>query len=155
MKECPHCYNTVLPKEDGTCPSCGRKFSDIKNINTSLTSLNIKEGQKLPSICFLCGIQSDAQIIINKKIVRGGEHWFVKLAILFMRPYLFVTKMIQGEKREVYLKLPICNTCKVKNEKIEPQYVDFNESFMTFVVHKRFKEALLNMKNKSVTADNR
>ena len=65
----------------------------------------------------------------------------ILLAIISLPMALFMLFRSIQETSVVQVKLPICPHCRQFGLP-SPQYVDFKNARMTFIVHKRLKEAL-------------
>src|SRR5437870_4756529 len=86
IKDCPHCYTRVAFKEDGVCPACGKKPSDLGG-DPSKTLLTIWHKSVLPPICIQCGSHTRQRVTITKRThsrVSGGLRLIWDVLVLFL-----------------------------------------------------------------------
>ncbi|MFZ5988567.1 MAG: hypothetical protein ACOYWZ_15775 [Bacillota bacterium] len=146
--ECPHCYERVLPQQDGTCPNCRRNTQILGGSRHELTKVDIKQSYSLPDVCFKCGEKSDSFVIIKRSHSTSKESPIVKIIVLIFSPFAFLMNNGFGSGRYTVIKItmPICTKCK-SAEKIEPVHIDFDNYTMSFITHYKFKEELIKKLN--------
>ncbi len=153
--ECPHCYQRVLPRDGGLCPSCGKNVHDTRGPNLKVTSLRIDEGMSLPPFCCSCGSPTERLVTI-KRTRRLGDNVFVRMLfwisyvllwILFTGWAVLIAIVVGGSPHQkrmrmsVRLHLPMCQTCSAWN-KVIPVTVDFDNHRMTFLVDRSFADRI-------------
>ena len=143
--ECPNCLTKIFPTNEGNCPSCKTAIRSYESENQVFTSLDVHELAKQPKTCFNCGKTSDSYLNFNKKTKTGGDHWFLILLTQLISAIPIIDTPEQ--KIRTRINLPTCSQCKRSNRNYEPTYINFQESKMTFKVHKRFKEEYLKLNN--------
>ena len=142
--DCPHCFTKVIPKPDGSCPACQRNTQE-NLARPDFSAVRILHNATLPLICCGCGQAADQYQSITSHSTEGRTEvsgiMAILLAIVSLPMALFMLFRNIHETSVVQVKLPICPHCRQFGIPA-PQYVDFKNARMTFVVHKRLKEAL-------------
>lgn len=142
--DCPHCFTKVIPKPDGTCPACQRNTQD-GHARPDHSAVRVAHNAELPPLCCGCGQATDQYHTITNHSSEGraeGSGVLAFLVALLSLPMaLFLLLRGIQETSVVQVKLPICPHCRQFGLP-KPQYVDFKNARMTFVVHKRLKAAL-------------
>jgi hypothetical protein len=129
--ECPHCHKKVIPKGNNNCPSCREDMSDQEGVDLNQTSFTIHESEELPSFCYSCNMYTERQIRIS-----GDKESDLE-------------KMLFGpsspeDTSNVIIYLPQCEVCSELNEP-ELVEVDYEHQTMTIVVHRGFRERVLQL----------
>ena len=127
--ECPHCHTWVLPKADNTCPACQSDLSDREGVDPNLVVLMVHESEELPSFCYSCNTYTERFVRVS-----GDRNSFLKDAIL--------GQVDPEDTSNVIIHLPQCEDCG-NGGNPEPEDVDYERQTMSFVVHKRFKERVI------------
>jgi len=144
LKDCPHCYARVVPKSDGRCPACQKDMQNLAGTDTTRASLRVAQGDVLPAICCDCGQATQRTVTVSmKRSARDEPSMWAKLLIFtFFSWIVGLVYLITGiaNKDVVEVKLPQCDFCSSKGRP-EPEYVDFDNVRMTFVVHKNLRDA--------------
>ena len=151
--ECPHCYQRVLPRDGGLCPSCGKNVHDTRGANLKVTSLRIDEGMSLPPFFCSCGCTTERLVTI-KRTRRFGDNVFFRILLWISYVLLWIffravaIAIARGDSRHrkrtilsVRLHLPMCQTCSAWN-KVTPVTVDFDNHRMTFIVDRSFADRI-------------
>jgi hypothetical protein len=63
MIECPHCYTRVLPRLDGSCPSCLKNTQDAPQNRRARIALSKDAG--IPDLCCCCGEYSVRRVNVE------------------------------------------------------------------------------------------
>jgi hypothetical protein len=142
--DCPHCFTKVIPKPDGSCPACQGNTRE-SSASTEHSAVRIAHGTELPPICCGCGQPADQYHAITSHPTEGrGEASGVMAVLLTLISWpMALLMLLRGlhETSVVQVKLPTCPHCRQFGYPA-PRYVDFKNARMTFVVHKRLKEAI-------------
>ncbi|MDP4178900.1 MAG: hypothetical protein Q8900_11235 [Bacillota bacterium] len=147
MVECPHCYLSVLPNSDNTCPSCGKNINDVTGTDLSNKIVEIKIGEELPFICCKCGQRADENVIVKETMSSSKFPVFLRIIFLFFRPLYLLVQDNNSKNIKLQLKMPICKMCKEVHE-IKPSYVDFQNNKISFIVNSNFREELYKKRRK-------
>ena len=145
LSECPSCFTTVVPKDDGSCPACQQNMRGIP-VDSSRCSLRVSQGEQLPPICCRCGGATVDKVAIVRSSAEGRDEFSTTMksliASLFSLP-MAVFAILKGihETSVVEVRVPLCKQC-VLDGPIEPRYVDFRNASMTLIVHKNLKNAI-------------
>src|SRR5689334_3116679 len=90
--DCPSCFTQVLPKRDGTCPSCGESTvaqrgpgegdgpyrASAVAPGAERASVDVGRGANVGDLCFQCGVATDQRVLVRRELRRGGiPRWFV------------------------------------------------------------------------------
>ncbi len=142
--DCPHCFTKVISKPDGSCPAC-QGNTRASTASTDHTAVRIAHGEELPLICCGCGGPADHYHTITQHSSEGRAEGAGVMALLLAliswpAALLMFVRGLQ-ETSVVRVKLPFCSRCRQLGAPT-PKYVDFKNARMTFIVHKRLKEAI-------------
>ncbi|KNY27616.1 hypothetical protein [Pseudobacteroides cellulosolvens] len=153
IMKCPHCYERVFPKQDNTCPSCGKNVLDTTEDMECYDLVELKDKQKLPEICFVCGesTKNKAKISYSRKY-GSKDYLIVKLIVLIFSPIIFLFSLIANQNRrfaKIKVYMPICGQCS-KKERPEPKYINYDNYSICFIVHKNFKDAFVNVNSNNI-----
>ncbi len=150
--ECPHCYTNVLPSREGQCPACRNNVHDAPKADPSKTSLTVRHGAELPSFCCGCGCPTDRYVKVLRKISHKKAQQDTSLGLFLVLGLLFgwifwLIAWMRGDFRTrvgdvVVARMPQCKLCGA-NGAPDPIRVNAEELRMTFVVHRQFKEKVL------------
>jgi hypothetical protein len=142
--DCPHCFTKVIPKPDGSCPAC-QGNTRVSRARPDYSACRVGHNAPLPPICCGCGQAADQYYAITSHSTEGRSEasgvTALLLAMISLPMAIFMLLRGMQETSVVQVKLPICPHCRQFGLPT-PQYVDFKNARMTFVVHKRLKEAL-------------
>ena len=146
LVDCPHCFTAVVPKSDGTCPAC-QGDARAPGLDPDKISLRIVQGAVLPSVCCDCGKFTDRFVDVSRSRSddrEQGSTFVGNLFGLFASWPLSLFMLLRGidQTRVVQTQLPQCAVCAGDGAP-RPRYVDFNEVRMTFVVHRKLKDAVI------------
>lgn len=150
--KCPHCYERVFTKQD-TCPSCGKNVLDTTEDTKYYDLVELKDKQKLPDVCFVCGDSTKNKVRISYSRNHGSkDSLIVKLLLIAFSPMIFLYSQILNQNRrftKVKIYLPICDQC-FKKERPQPKYINYDDYSLSFIVHKNFKDAFINANSKNL-----
>lgn len=154
LTECPFCYATIMPREDGRCPACGKKPADAPPERLKFSAAEIIEGQDLPACCVLCGSDTEN---IETFVYRYDSHLggnfdensyfaFTLLTVATMGLGLLFLPMYREHLRKYremtyQINLPYCESCLPEKPAYEP--LNIEGKVYHFKVHKTFKARLL------------
>jgi hypothetical protein len=131
--ECPHCHVRVLPMANNICPSCRNDMTDLEDVDLNEISLAIHESEALPSFCYSCNRFTERVIRVSS----DGESDLE--AALFGRP-------IPENTSNIIIYLPECEDCAQIKEPVKTS-ADYDHQTITLVVHKGFRERVLQLRN--------
>lgn len=155
VQDCPHCFMRVYLFADGACPRCQKNALDTATINTELRAIWLRELDRLPDCCQLCGAGASRKVRTEQsRAWEEGEGTsntrhvmaiavgiFVGLVsnIFGLIWYLIVRDKGGGSNRgyqKIVLQLPRCNACS--NVNIEPAGASFPDGALKIVAHRIF-----------------
>ncbi len=147
MVECPHCYTRVLPSRSGQCPACGKNTKDAP-LGSALprTKITIREGTRLPAICYNCGTPTNRMKTIRQGWQGAGDSWIgraVALIMLILAPFWVLLWWLGRSPRpsSMRIRLPECAACsRASTPNVE--HTDFGAGEVTLVVHRDFRAAV-------------
>src|SRR5258706_3469682 len=131
--ECPHCHVRVLPLSNNICPACRNDMSDLQGVDPNQVSLTIRESEELPSFCYSCNRYTERQIRVS-----GDKESDLEKALFGLASPEKTTNVI--------IYLPQCEECAEWKEP-ERISVDYEHQAITIVVHKGFREHVLQLRN--------
>ena len=138
--ECPHCYMRVVPKSDGLCPSCHQDPHDLAGTNPDLARVTLQDTDRMPECCMICGLSTSRMVVVEQS--RGDDRRssiFLSMLGLMMTLLAGLGFIKMGHHGEfISTTVPVCESC---GQAPSPQRVSFEQSTMTFLVHRRFKNA--------------
>jgi len=147
--ECPHCFRSVIPRADNTCPSCQGDF-DEASAYPERCAYTVRRNQRLPGICMLCATPTNRSGTFRRG--RRGEGsgltasdrdalgciggllapvWLSWLPHLLARPDY-------ASSEQVEVRVPLCRQC-ADSEEIKPLSASFETCSMRFAVHREFR----------------
>ncbi|HRQ23777.1 MAG TPA: hypothetical protein PLF42_10160 [Anaerolineales bacterium] len=130
--ECPHCYTKILPLADNTCPACQGDLSSLVGVNPNKVSFLIHESEELPFCCYSCGQYTEQEIRVS-----GDQESILNK--------FFMGDISPEDTSNVVIFLPQCEFC-AEAEDPEPVEVDYENQTMTFAVHTRFRDQMLQLR---------
>lgn len=130
--ECPHCYTKILPLADNTCPACQGDLSSLVGVNPNKVSFLIHESEELPLCCYSCGQYTELEVRVS-----GDQESILSK--------FFMGNVSPEETSNVVIILPQCQFC-AEIEDPEPVEVDYDNQTMTFAVHTRFRDQVLQLR---------
>lgn len=139
--DCPHCLTKVVPKEDGSCPSCQEDTRDAAGCDLTKTTISVEQAEILPAVC--CGCGRETYRYVRVKAGAGDVPLVGRLIALCFSYVWFLLTLACGERRArvVIVNVPQCEDC-ARDGRPQPRYVDYANARMTLVVHKSLKERL-------------
>ncbi len=138
LTDCPHCYARVVPKADGRCPACQKDMHDLAGVDPTRVSLRVAQGDVLPRVCCDCGQATDRVITVCRRTSARDE---MSLGVRLLLLLSFNWGALSGSGGDVVeVEMPQCDLCGSEGRP-EPEYVDFDNVRMTFVVHKNLRDA--------------
>jgi len=131
--ECPHCHTRVIPKPNNICPACQEDVTDTQNTDPNLVAFAIHESEDLPDHCFSCNNYTERIIRVSADDESGI------LTSIFGLPE-------PEDTTNVVLYLPQCELCNELEK--DPQLVeaDYEHQTMTLVVHRGFRDRVIQMR---------
>jgi hypothetical protein len=145
LEECPHCHLTVLASAEGVCPNCRKSVRDRSGSRPDLSRLRIKERAPMPPCCHQCGAHTARMAKVHAADGDAVDSFLWKAFVMLFASFLARVAMHasgEGRRRSVTMYLPQCESC-ARTGPPRPIDVEFDEFAMTFLVHVRFKEAVL------------
>lgn len=143
--ECPHCHIGIFPMADGTCPSCRKNTRDLSGVDPDQVSLTVDNNEILPPFCYACGLPTERYVTVVQPIKGDApSQWGTAGNILFGLFTGFWRTRDAGTGRRddvIRVKVPQCEVCAAQG-KPEPISVNTEELRLTFVVHKKFRQAV-------------
>ena len=134
--ECPHCHHDVMVRPDGICLACGKDQNDTSGTNPEMTMLTIENISKLPTNCFLCGVETQRMQTFSwtyRSAGHGLPPWMIPLARAMA--YVPGSPATTTEK----LCLPTCPDCARHARKAKPLSV-WSGLECRLLVHRIFRE---------------
>jgi hypothetical protein len=142
--ECPHCYTRVLVSAAGQCPACSKNTKDPRlGSAPPRTKTTIREGVRLPAICYNCGTPTDRTTTIRHRWQAAGDSRIVRAMAFWVAPGWVLLSWLLGRSRRpsMRVRLPECVSCsQVSTPTLE--HTDFGAGEITLVVHKNFRAAM-------------
>ena len=131
--ECPHCHVRVLPMANNICPSCRNDMTNLEDVDPDQVSLVIHEAEKLPSYCYSCNRYTERYIRVSADRESDLE------TALFGRP-------LPENTTNIIIYLPECEDCAEINTPTKTS-ADYDHQTITLIVHKGFRDRVLQMRN--------
>lgn len=146
--ECPRCLRRVLPKEDGTCPSCGIDPSDTSGTDPTRGVLLIFPGLKLPNVCFNCGMPASRQVAATYSNVTR-QKWWGRWLLSRLIPFgnLLMSFEAAREDVEMTISLPVCSGCRAAKVRPVVQSYNLDDREAHVIVSKEFISACKTLKD--------
>lgn len=132
LMECPHCFTKILPHADNTCPACQGDLSSLAGVNPNKVSFLIHESEELPFCCYSCGQYTEQEVRVS-----GDQESILSK--------FFMGDISPEETSNVVIFLPQCQFC-AEIEDPEPVEVDYDNQTMTFAVHTRFRDQVIQLR---------
>lgn len=133
--ECPHCYVSVMYREDGRCLACGKNHLDTAGVDPDKTIVTVENVSKIPACCFMCGTDTQRMQTFswNYKVNPFTlPPWMIPFVILFS--YLPGSQYSTTET----LRMPVCKGCAKSARKVKPLSV-WTGLDCRLVVHREFR----------------
>ena len=152
LVDCPHCYTSVVPNDEGICPACRKNVHETSGTDLSRASISISMRDVLPDVCYHCGCPTEQSIYVIGKRSSDDDAPSPLVALLttvasfVLLPFTIIWNRT-SETAEVSLHLPQCEACAASAGKPNPEFVNFQQDSMTFIVDKQFKQALQEQRN--------
>ncbi len=144
LVDCPHCYARVVPKADGCCPACQQNLRLVTGTESMRVSLRVAQGDILPAICCDCGEPTErvTKVQASRSERREGTNWIEVIVLGLMSWLVAVYLILRGisETNVIEVRIPQCELCAAGGPP-KPEYVDFGNARMTFVVHRKLRDA--------------
>ena len=131
--ECLHCHVKVLPTANNICPACRENILDLQDVNPNQVALVISESEELPTFCYSCNRYTERTIRVSSDQESDLEK------------ALFGSASPENTSK-VIINLPQCEECAEGNVP-ELVSVDYDYQTITVVVHKRFQERVLQLRD--------
>jgi hypothetical protein len=145
--ECPHCYTRVLAAATGQCPACGKNTTDPRlGSAVPRTKATIREGTRLPAICYHCGAPTDRMTTVRRGWKGSGDSWVVEamaLLAMVLAPFWALLWWLSRRPKphSMRVRLPQCVPCSRVSAPIV-EHTDFAAGEITLLVHKDFRTAM-------------
>jgi hypothetical protein len=140
MNECVNCHNRVLPKSDGTCPSCRAPVDRIAGADslarTDQTLLTVFETDRLPDLCCRCAQPTQRRTTFS--FSRRADDQRTMVALLGLLGLLIDRFMGRSRLR---VAMPDCKLCH-RAARLRPRDVRFEDFTMQFEVHREFRRVV-------------
>ena len=113
-------------------------MQDLSGVDPTRASLRVAQGDVLPWVCCDCGQATDRVVTVCKRTsVRDEMSPGVRLLLLLS----FNWGAVSGSSGDVVeVEIPQCDLCGSEG-RLEPEYVDFDNVRMTFIVHKNLRDS--------------
>jgi hypothetical protein len=121
-------------------------MTDLRDADSSRIAFRVSQGDDLPEICYNCGQETNRYSVVVRSSCRdevlppGFAQWLISLFVSLPMALFFALRQIQNTNT-VRVRIPQCRTC-ASHGIPQPQYVDFGNARMTFVVHQNFHQAV-------------
>lgn len=156
--DCPACYAIVLPRSDGTCPSCDASTLGPKS---EIVAMDVGEGTALPELCASCAAVAARHVKVERARARPERGWLSVLfstlglltgVFLFGRGFRLLGGGVRGvedpgQVDDVVLQIPLCASC-AKDGPPRVLQTDFHRARLTLIVHRRFRAAARQLRKK-------
>ena len=121
VADCKHCFKTVLPKADNSCPACGGSFdSPPTDKRAGKKVLWLSKGEILNPICVQCGNHTDENFSLQQSSLSRSQAFFGNL--LNIRPNLglavlglFRPELAAHGGYRMKREIPCCARCRAQN----------------------------------------
>ena len=108
----------------------------------------------MPPVCASCGVATDRKERVRHREVEGGESGFVQFLLFlagFLNPRIWLLALTsRGKEEKLVIELRRCSDCGKKP--LVPVSIDLERKRMTFLVERRFSEALSEMRGPRAAA---
>jgi len=131
--ECPHCHIRVIPKPNNICPACQEDISNLEGTDPDQVAFTIHESEDLPDYCFSCNSYTERIIRVSADEESGI------LNAIFGTPE-------PEDTTNVILYLSQCDLCDERDKDPQRVEVDYEHQTMTLVVHRGFRDRVLQMR---------
>jgi hypothetical protein len=136
---CPHCFIDVSPAKDGTCPACRQDTTVIDPAKKDLVPAEFVDGERLPSLCFVCGGPSSGHLECGLRAPprrpTGVGIWARLLGVFGGAVAVPHGATMPEKKFELSVELPVCSD-HASLAPMAPLYVDRKKARLLFPVHK-------------------
>ena len=141
VKECGHCFNQVLPLEDGTCPACRNNMSAPSRHPSHITACMVRRDDNKPDLCIFCGENSTRTMMVEEKCNEVAAESNQDRHVVSLAGF-FGLAMIRFKNRKptkwVVVDLPVCDLCS--GNKPEILNVLHEQEAIRLIVHRRFRD---------------
>lgn len=144
LENCPHCFASVLPLADGTCPRCQEDTKDKSGVDPALQPVTITKATKFPDACVICGSNATGRRRVTQSVgsdvnALGG----VLLTAVFGIFGRILGQAIAGEERQFTesMRVPVCDECK-PTRNVRVLSTDYEKHQMTILVHERCRRQM-------------
>lgn len=150
--ECPHCFTRVAISNSSNCPACGHDVHKPGDRSSNLTKMQIREDLILPAYCHLCDTPTDRKVRIRRKSGNGFRSSLLvemcKYFVFIVFPKGYVYSESEHAVQRMKILIPACAACGSR-KKVEPTYVDFPRGEFTFIVHRNFRDRVLQLNHRA------
>ncbi len=149
VQDCPHCFMRVCILSDGACPRCKKNVLDTASINTDLRAIWLRERDRLPDCCQLCGAAASRKVRTEhsraweegEEISTSRQIGAILVGVLFGWLWYLIVRDKGGavsnrRYEKIVLQLPRCNACSKVN--VEPAGASFPDGALKIVAHRIF-----------------
>jgi hypothetical protein len=124
------------------------------DLNRAMTT--VREGETLPNFCSMCGAETSRTVWVRARRTderREDDQWLPIVIGILASFFVGLAFALLGrsQRTSVAIALPQCKDCAAKSGKPEFAHVSWSTHEMTFVVHKSFKRAFLEHRQKIPT----
>jgi hypothetical protein len=140
LTECPHCFTSVLPKADGTCPACLANAGETSGVDANMTKVTLPSGAaNLPPVCVCCGTNTKLAIAFDRT---APNPQFTPSGFSIFGLVRFLDRVSGKTVQQVALRIPQCEECASAGKKPRIHHLDFENALATVIVHRSFRQAL-------------
>ncbi len=146
--ECPHCLRRVLPKSDGTCPSCGKDPKNTQGTDPARAVLMVHPRTRFPTSCFHCTMPATktvAAAFSNESVSKDIGRVLMRKMIPFGLGRVFAAFDRAQNDLSMQVMLPICKGCRSQRITPKVQSFDLQSRQAHVIVHKDFAQAVLGL----------
>jgi hypothetical protein len=151
--ECPHCYRTVLPHNDGECPACHKNTEDLRRVDLTKTLLWVDSTTAFPDRCCSCCERTSRRVAlkVSSQLSTGWTHRDYVLERPILGLYSFIGHVLyacfapsrKGFPMSATLKirLPQCASCAYDN-RVEAEKVNLEHGRIAVIVDRNFAQTV-------------
>jgi hypothetical protein len=170
IQECPHCLTHILPRKDGTCPSCGQdttrstaagqadagsqqdpirhpyRGGQPESAAPQKSAITARANLPLPSFCAACGQHTEQRrAFVQKRIMDRSWLDFITVGISALLGVRILGGDLErnnfGLGRRKAFTVYLPICPNCKDEKIEPLSVNFETLSIRLAVHENLATA--------------